>query len=282
MCKQTGLPTEPATPYGSKPTCSAPFLRPSAKSGLLYVEMAGENNTVLQRIMVAVQNGLGRGYLALNETVFPGGTYTLRAYTNWMRNFDLSGIFQKQIRVNNYSKANWLVDAHFNSQPTDPDRVDALLRFQAQDRKPLSFRDLQIAITDGQKIWHRNTFKTDVHGIVDLNFKIPAGADQSALSLLINRPPASSSESDGSIPVLLNREAKIDLQFMPEGGECIAGLKNRIAFKAIGENGLGQEVSGLIYNSQHQLVDSFRSSHLGMVILIFSRKKMNNTPPSSG
>ena len=56
---------------------------------------------------------------------------------------------------------------------------------------------------------------------------------------------------------------RADVQFFPEGGRLVAGVRTKIAFKAIGLNGLGLDVKGIILNETKK-VDTFASTHLGM------------------
>jgi TonB-dependent SusC/RagA subfamily outer membrane receptor len=58
--------------------------------------------------------------------------------------------------------------------------------------------------------------------------------------------------------------AKPDLQFFPESGQLIAGLPARVAFKAIGVNGLAVNVKGSVADNSGKTVSQFDSSHLGM------------------
>lgn len=57
---------------------------------------------------------------------------------------------------------------------------------------------------------------------------------------------------------------EIDLQFLPEGGQLIAGVPNRVAFKAVGKDGLHRDVFGFILNSAGETVAEFESIHNGM------------------
>src|ERR1019366_8887008 len=57
---------------------------------------------------------------------------------------------------------------------------------------------------------------------------------------------------------------KDDIQFFPEGGNLVTGVSSKVAFKAIGPNGLGIIVKGIIIDSANQKVGSFASTHLGM------------------
>ena len=57
---------------------------------------------------------------------------------------------------------------------------------------------------------------------------------------------------------------KPSLQFFPEGGNLVAGLASKVAFKAIDPNGLGIGVKGTILDNTNKEVGQFASTHLGM------------------
>ncbi|MGF7038798.1 carboxypeptidase regulatory-like domain-containing protein [Mucilaginibacter lappiensis] len=59
-------------------------------------------------------------------------------------------------------------------------------------------------------------------------------------------------------------KAKPDIQFFPEGGTLVAGIRSKIAFKAIGAGGLGINVKGVIADNDNKEVATFGSTHLGM------------------
>ena len=55
-----------------------------------------------------------------------------------------------------------------------------------------------------------------------------------------------------------------DVQFFPEGGNLVKGNDTRIAFKAVGADGLGADVKGVVIDDSGNQVTTFISSHLGM------------------
>jgi TonB-dependent Receptor Plug Domain len=57
---------------------------------------------------------------------------------------------------------------------------------------------------------------------------------------------------------------KQEIQFFPEGGELVTGIPSKVAFKAIGVNGLGVDVKGVIEDNTGTEVSKFIASHLGM------------------
>jgi len=73
---------------------------PSVSSSITYVELlSSENRPVMQR-RVLIHNGSGPGMIEIPDTL-SSGTYTLRAYTGWMKNFLPLNCFSKEITVYN-------------------------------------------------------------------------------------------------------------------------------------------------------------------------------------
>ena len=58
--------------------------------------------------------------------------------------------------------------------------------------------------------------------------------------------------------------AKPDLQFFPEGGELVTGISSKIAFKAVGADGLGMDAKGIVTDNTGREVSEFKALHLGM------------------
>jgi len=61
-----------------------------------------------------------------------------------------------------------------------------------------------------------------------------------------------------------NKPAQLDLQFMPEGGNLVNLLPFRIAFKAIGPDGLSVSIKGTITDKENNTQARFQASHKGM------------------
>ncbi|MBC7399980.1 MAG: TonB-dependent receptor [Mucilaginibacter sp.] len=55
-----------------------------------------------------------------------------------------------------------------------------------------------------------------------------------------------------------------DIQFFPEGGYLVNGLRSKVAIKAVGPSGLGTAVQGVIIDGDNTEVASFTTQHAGM------------------
>src|SRR3569833_2097872 len=68
----------------------------------------------------------------------------------------------------------------------------------------------------------------------------------------------------GPGPIAAINPAAFDVQFFPEGGNLVSGLNSKVAFKAVGKDGKGVDVSGAIINSKNDTVARFKSTEFGM------------------
>ncbi len=64
-----------------------------------------------------------------------------------------------------------------------------------------------------------------------------------------------------------SERAKIEnwnVQFFPEGGELVVGVRNKVAFKAVNQYGNGIEIGGYIKTEKDDLVNEIKAEYLGM------------------
>jgi hypothetical protein len=76
--------------------------------------------------------------------------------------------------------------------------------------------------------------------------------------------PVGSTVNNTNAIKLSQNTNKPDVQFFPEGGELLAGVQSKVAFKAIGPDGMGVNIKGTIIDNSGKAIASFGSSHLGM------------------
>ena len=73
---------------------------PASLSKIAYVEILDRNNRPMLQQKVSLKPGESNGSMIIPINI-PSGTYKLRAYTNWMKNFDPEYYFEKSIRIIN-------------------------------------------------------------------------------------------------------------------------------------------------------------------------------------
>ncbi len=74
--------------------------KPLDLSKVAYIELLDNKNVAVLQTKVSLKNGAGNGSFILSS-LLNSGSYRLRAYTNWMRNFDAAWYFQQDITIIN-------------------------------------------------------------------------------------------------------------------------------------------------------------------------------------
>lgn len=64
----------------------------------LYCVIYDEKNAVIKEKLVAVKNGTANNLFSI-DSAFTSGFYKIRAFTNWMQNFDENNFFEENFRV---------------------------------------------------------------------------------------------------------------------------------------------------------------------------------------
>jgi hypothetical protein len=146
--------------------------QPSGISNILYVDIINSRNEIDRTLRYKIEDGFAQGMVDMPDTLV-AGRYTLRAYTNWMKNFSANLFFKTELRVDDVSP----------NAKTPPQPVP---------------------------------------------------------------------------------NPKHDLRFFPEGGNLTDKLNTTVAFKAVGSDGRGEEVSGTITDETGVVVAPIKSLFAGM------------------
>lgn len=239
----------------------------SKQSGILYTELINYAGHVVLRQAMPVKFGISFGQMALDSSKFAEGNYTIRAYTNWMQNQGNDSFFTRQIYIGHVTENSWLVNK--NQNPDIKTGVeDIILSFQKINNDPLRLRNIQLSLKDGDKVLLTQQMSTDLEG--KLYFKVPekmlGGKD-----MTIEAHDSEKKAVRHQVQIPINRAAvgNVDLQFMPEGGQLIAGMNCWVGFKAINEKGLGIDVRGSVVNSSGKIIVPFIPLHNGIGVFDF-------------
>lgn len=232
----------------------------NTRSDRLYVELFNDSSQLVERLVLPLNNGLGFGQFTLDPKL-ADGSYSIRAYTNWQQNLGADFYFSKSFYIGNATDKTWLLTSSQQLVGQDGKRsLDIKARLSNVKNEAAGYRDLELYLMNGQKRLMRTELQTTQDGFFDI--KLPAGNLNPGYSLLILDKKDKLKKA--ILPLVLKDPDNLDLQFMPEGGYLVNDIYNKIAFKAIGTDGLGQEISGKIVNNRKEQLGTFASTHLGM------------------
>ncbi|MES2453988.1 MAG: hypothetical protein V4594_00530 [Bacteroidota bacterium] len=244
----------------------AATLAASKRSGFLYIELNDDTAEAVRRISVPVKNGIAYAQIPLPRKIFHEGGYTMRAYTNWMQNFGEDYFFTQRFYLGVPTWDTWLVQSSSKlSRVLEKDQLEVNIDLIRPDRTVVSLRDVEVKLMEGSnQLSKPQKLQTGSDGKLKLKYELKEKADGRNIRLEV----VSLHPNDGGqrlkIPLNVKRNQLIDLQFLPEGGNLVAGLKSIIGFKALAEDGKGADVSGEIYDSKGNVVKTFSSLYKGM------------------
>lgn len=248
-------------------TVAGPENISSDSSRLAYVEVIDAQGEVVKRISTPCFMGLFAGNIYLNERSFKQGQYRLRAYTRYQMNLGDSLFFEKRFTIIDPGAEEWKTRIQELRFADNRLLLSASLAGQTGQ---FANRTVSIRLRSKNKILFRVKAVTDAAGRIYLDTLIN-DADREDLQLEI----ADKDNVKLQIPVK-NNKGLVDLQFMAEGGSFVAGIQQRLGFKAINAFGKGIDVKGTIKDSKGSVITNFASIHKGMGIVSL-RPRLNET-----
>jgi hypothetical protein len=238
-------------------------------SGVLYVELIGPDEKVIEKKLVKLEKGIGVGFFDLNQN-YSEGTYLIRAYTEWDRNFGTDFFFKEYIKV----------FASNAKEKTEPINNVTLVEKNDKKRQLIAYfdpnlldslhkKELTVIITLDKNI-DTLSIKKDNDNKFKIDYDIPDTCQFVTLKMLTK-------DLFAFTKTIVMDEDHLDLQFFPESGELVHGIRSMVGFKALEYNGKGKSVSGEIINNKGDVLTRFKSNELGMGIFIFDNPDKDST-----
>ncbi|TJZ62193.1 hypothetical protein FAZ15_06710 [Sphingobacterium olei] len=223
-------------------------------SGIANVELISPSEEIVAAIKIPLISGLGIGDFVLNDTIVEG-SYRIRAYTNWMRNYDDAHFYDRTIQISNGRLDNVLTTTSVTS--SEKDNIYAI-NLKSLAGNALSKTSIRYEVINEGKVVDRGRTTSDEAGLatikVDKKYKDPLlklrfeNMEKINVTKLIK----------GIAPQQNNH-----LQIFPEGGKLLANAVNNIGIKAIQPNGLGIKAKLVVLAGVDTIV-SVETNDLGM------------------
>ena len=242
---------------------------PSPLSKTLYVDLFdGDGLRVAQKI-ISLENGRGAG-----DFNFPNfgktGTYQLKAYTTWMRNFGEDYFFTQQVQVVDGLGGAFLPKVEVLDIRIENEKVRYKLSLQGVNAagEPLSNRPIKLQAIAGDEELYSQKLQLNAQGTTEFGFSIPNAPHPSQhLALSFEESPGYIITQKIKLPYALEAA---DIQFLPEGGNWVMGKKSTLALRAVFPDGSPLKLQGRIEGEEGT---QFTTNEAGLGKLEFSPKK---------
>ncbi|MDR0766364.1 MAG: hypothetical protein LBF09_05455 [Odoribacteraceae bacterium] len=224
-------------------------------SRFVYVELVDRRDSLVTRVKVGERGDTAcfHGYLPLSPSL-PSGDYCLRGYSYYMQNDGEGCLFTKRLRVVNPREKSVQVEASAGETRGGKRVVSA--RFTDALDVPYNKAFLAYETTPKGSDFSKSAARADENG--EMSIRVDTAVKYVTFHFQDNEPLSFTRT------VFLPRAGrKADVQFFPEGGTLLTGNWQRVAFKAIGEDGLPVDVEGEVYQDT-TLIATFAPVHDGM------------------
>lgn len=232
-------------------------------SKILYVELINDKDSVKQSIALPLEMGLAWGDFSLTDSL-KEGNYRIRAYTNWMRNFGEEYFFDKTFTIGNSIANTVITQADYTySKDVKGQKVMASLNYADMAGKPLINKEVTYQVVLDFRTILKGKGITDSKGNLLISFvnNQPFILKSGKILTTIRLDEKISTSKNFPVKSTSN---ETDVKFFPEGGDMINGISTRVAFKALGSDGLGIAISGYISDQNNVRISEFQSEHAGM------------------
>lgn len=243
---------------------------PTSLSKIVYVELFNGQDSLMETLRLPLKNGVGQGRITLSQTGYKQGNYRMRAYTMWMLNFEAAYLFNKSISIGSPDDDPVTTHITFESTAkTSPAKISAKITYKDVDSKPYGDKRLTWRVEVDGDVTSKGRGVTDASGNVVIPFPASQIPNISSGTLYTVMDLGNRKSVTNSFP-LRSATPDIDVQFFPEGGSFIGGVRNVVAFKAVKSSGLGTDVKGVVTDNEGKTVANIESKHLGMGIFSVS------------
>ncbi|MFN8277281.1 MAG: MG2 domain-containing protein [Chitinophagales bacterium] len=234
--------------------------RPSSQSDIIHLELINPKGTSEQQWQLIAQHGVAGADIDLAGRI--GGLYKLRAWTQYQRNLGDTSYVEREVNVQQVVVPRLKMKMDFERKAYGKsDVAKALIELATNEGRPLAGKRITYTATLAGNALSTGEATTNQDGKATLSVTLPA--DLKTTDGLINAMidfEGSKESISRSIPIILN---EITLEFFPEGGDWVQGVRSRMAFRARNEFDKAADVSGVILDND-QPVANFRSLHMGM------------------
>ncbi|MES2277146.1 MAG: carboxypeptidase regulatory-like domain-containing protein [Bacteroidota bacterium] len=236
--------------------------QPSQLSKIVYVDMYNDQDSLTASLKMPIINGVAPGMIPLPVQGYKQGNYRLRAYTNWMLNFDAAYLFTKVITIGNPVDKDVLTNVSFSNAGGAQPAITVKIFYKDANGKPYSNQKVSWRTEASHDETGKGRGTTDQNGFLTITLPPTPSITLSGSTLFTTLDLGTKNVT--SIFPLKGAAPGKDVQFFPEGGQLIAGIPSKVAVKAIKADGLGVEIKGTVVDNQGQTVCTLTSQHLGM------------------
>jgi hypothetical protein len=208
-----------------------------------------------------VTNNMAHGVITVPQSA-EEGKYTFTAFTGWMKNMEAEDVYHNDIVICKDNQRHLLIDAKLNENNYNSDGEIGLdFSVRTKELQPAGNAKYSYSVNCFDEVIIKGKGETDSEGKGTISFKLPVNTRGKLVTLKLEAKY--SGATSGIVRLIQCANNNVDLGFYPESGNIVAGLTNRIAFRATDSYGFPFDFEGNLYNDNNEPVCQIKSSYQG-------------------
>jgi hypothetical protein len=239
---------------------------PSPLSKVVYVDLLDNDGNLLQQRTVQTAEGHGYGDFKL-DFFMTEGIYHIHAYSHWLKGFGEDAVFRSSIEVLEPYNLRFQPSVTFEKlENGNMVNYQAKIRALNQSLQPLKGETIFYELINKEKILKSGSFQVDQDGSYNLDFSLFISDLQQATAIVLTQKE--NEEYGITRKFLLPFPATVmDIQFLPEGGDLVAGFNNKVAVRAVFPDGSPIKLTGSVIVDGQEI--SFQTNDSGLASFSF-------------
>ena len=236
-------------------------LQKSELSQTLFVKLINEAGGTIDSGRFLIEQSGAKGQFILDHKL-DEGIYYLAVYSSWMQNYDVDQVEIKKILIRKDRRPEVQMELVLDRSVYYPgDTVKALVHCYDELNRNVDKVRYAYRLEAGEKNSLASGRSSTTRDFQDtLKFVIPDQLTESPMFSIRGSHKGQVFDTLYKLPVI----SGIHVDFFPEGGNAIKGLKTNMAFKAQTLEGVPIFIQGEILDGDGNLITELRSEHDGM------------------
>jgi MG2 domain len=232
-------------------------LKPFKGKETLTLHVTDSRNTELRTVTTEITNGTSSGSVSLPASL-KEGIYNLEIEKN-----DDGEPYRVTFGVRKKAIPSFIISLETTAEKLIPGtNFTATLRFTNRSTEPLKKVDFEFYLNDGSGEKLLLSDKSDASGIYRINISLPNDLPSGLLGFGINANYRGETEIlQGALHIA---SQNVFVRLSPEGGNLLAGTKNKIAYQAIDAYGNPFPFTGDLFDENQNKVATVKSDDTGL------------------
>ncbi|GEM_PF-2644961 len=234
----------------------------SVLSKTLFVNLVAPDGSIVHSGQFFIKNGRSSGDIELSPSL-ESGEYELIAYSSWMKNFDPEYVYRQKVNIKATIIPNLFMEANFDKALYSAgEKVNLTVKVADLEGETPDNLRLTYTVSDGFDILEDQKLRLSSENELSLTFLVP---ERKGFVNYLMRVSGEHEDQPFQYQWLVPTEDRdFDLQFMPEGGNLLAGKTQKVAYKCVDNYGRTVDFKAVIVDDAGNLADTIRSDYQGM------------------